>query len=150
MLEKQLRKETQKSVRKDRALWLEELAGRGDWESLRKLRSKNTASQTRLKDIHGEIVSSELRAETLADHLEQLQWRVRPVTLQPDPPAIIHPPLPVAENLFTMVELRKAALNASKQWRTLLATVWLRSWNYVTAVGPLVMFQTTGSWHEWR
>ena len=108
MLEKQLRKETQKSVRKDRTLWLQELAGQGDWESLRKLRPKNTASQTRLKDTHGETVSSELRAETLADHLEHLQWRVRPISLQPDPPPIIHPNLPVAESLFTVVELRKA------------------------------------------
>ena len=67
-LEKKLRKQTQKSVRKDRALWLQQLAGNGDWESLRKLRSKRATSQTRLKDSSGEIVSSEARAEALADH----------------------------------------------------------------------------------
>lgn len=80
-LEKQLRKETQKSVRKDRSNWLTDLAGRGDWQSLRKLRQKGRASQTRLQNLQGETVSTELRAETLADHLEHLQWRVRAVTL---------------------------------------------------------------------
>ena len=94
-LEKELRRETKQSSRRDRARWLQDLAGSGDWQSLRKLRGGNKARQTRLRDCRGCIVSSELRADTLADHLEKTQWGVRPVTLQPDPPPPVFPELSI-------------------------------------------------------
>ena len=39
--------------------------------------------QGRLKNAGGDIVSSEMRAETLAKHLESVQWAVRPVSNVP-------------------------------------------------------------------
>ena len=36
--------------------------------------------QGRLKNRNGQLVSSEERAETLAEHLEKVQWAVRPTT----------------------------------------------------------------------
>ena len=107
-LEKELRKETKRSARKDRAEWLRELAGKGDWSSIKKLRGHQKSVQTRLKDRDGIVVSTEQRSSTLADHLETVQWCVRPVTLLPDLPPNIFPDLTVEEGLFTHVELRKA------------------------------------------
>ena len=61
-----------------------------------------------MNDASGNIISTEARAETLADYLERVQWRVRPVNIQPDPPAPIHHRLPVDDGLFTQKELRLA------------------------------------------
>jgi hypothetical protein len=108
LLEKDLKRETRKSARRDRSRWLQDLAGKGDWQSLRKLQREKKDTQTRLQDAQGNIVSSEARANTLADHLEQIQWGVRPITLQPDPPPPIFQKLPIEEGLFTHIELRKA------------------------------------------
>ena len=41
-------------------------------------------NQGRLKDANGKIVDSELRADTLAAHLQQVQW-ARPTTVLPEP-----------------------------------------------------------------
>ena len=56
----------------------------------------------------GQTVSSEQRAETFAEHLAGVQWKVRPVTLVPDVDPVIHPPLPVKDGDFSTDELLKA------------------------------------------
>ena len=85
-LEKELRRETKQSSRRDRTRCLQNLAGSGEWQSLSELRGGNKAIQTQLRDCGGCIVSAESRAGTLADHLEKIQWGLRLVTLQPDLP----------------------------------------------------------------
>ena len=89
----------------------EDLASRGDWNSIKLLRKGRSARQGRLRNIHGELVSSELRAHTLAEHLEQVQWRVRPTTLIPGVRASLGEQLHVNNvnpSSFTHAELRFA------------------------------------------
>ena len=70
-LEKSLRKEVKRSVKRDRATFLNELAGTGDWKALRKLRAKRRPQQTRLLDQFGNTVGTEEQSSTFADHLEK-------------------------------------------------------------------------------
>ena len=119
-LEKQLRKDTKRSARQDRATWLTELAGKGDWHSLKQLRGQQRNKQTRLVDRSGNIVSTDRRAETLAEYLEQVQWQVRPVTVLPDLPGPLFPMLAIQEDPFTHTELRRSIfqLSSGKAVRT--------------------------------
>ena len=106
--EKQLRLEVKRSAKQDRARWLENLASSGDWRSLRRLRKGRPVKQGRLRDANGDLVSSDLRAEALADHLAHVQWRVRPTTLVPDVGLLLGEALPVSRHDFTHAELRQA------------------------------------------
>ena len=63
----------------DRKHWLEERLLTKDWGEVRKLR-KGHRKVGRLKNAQGVVVSSEARAETLADHYEKVQWAVRATT----------------------------------------------------------------------
>ena len=74
-LERSLSKEIKRSARSDRACWLDELAATGYWQALRKLRKKPQMKQSRLRDLDGNIVSSEARASAMGDYLERVQWR---------------------------------------------------------------------------
>ena len=107
-LEKHLNKHIKKSAKKDRSIWLEELAGTGDWQALRRLKQGRKAVQTRLCDETGNTVSTEQRADVFAQHLETIQWRVRPVTLLPGVEPPLHTELEVELGPFCHVELRKA------------------------------------------
>ena len=80
----------------------------GDWKSLKKLRSPPKPKQGRLKDLAGQTVSSEERAETLAEHLEQVQWQVRPITLIPNSDPCLNSKFDIHDGPIEMPELRKA------------------------------------------
>ena len=54
------------------------------------------------------MVSSEMRAQTFAEHLETLQWHVRPVTLIPDSEPPLNSQFDVNCQPFSAEELRKA------------------------------------------
>jgi len=107
-LEKTLRAETKRAARKDRAAWLEKLGADGDWGKLKQLRKGCKHKQGRLRSMAGQFVSSEERAATLAEHLEKVQWCVRPITLIPGADECLNPEIPIKEGLIEMVELRKA------------------------------------------
>ena len=109
--EKQRKKDIKRSVKRDRADWLRQLASKGDWKSLQQLRKGRRVQQTRLHRDDGNPVSTEERANTFADYLEQVQWRVRPVNVLPDIPRQARPSLPILETNFTHSELRKAINN---------------------------------------
>ena len=68
------------SVKRDRAAWLDKLAASGDWQLLKQLRRGSKPTQGRLRDRTGTAVASNQKAETLADYLEQVQWKVRDVS----------------------------------------------------------------------
>ena len=70
------------------------MASSGDWGQLRLLPKGISHRQERLKNGTGQLVSSEERAETMATHLETVQWAVRPVIAAP-PRADLGSPLPV-------------------------------------------------------
>ena len=65
---------------RDRTDWLGKLTIIGDWNAIPKLRKGFVPRQGRLKNMTGELVDSDMRADTLAKHLEQVQWAVRPVS----------------------------------------------------------------------
>ena len=71
------------NVKRDRANWLEMLAASNDLGQVRKVRKGFAPKQGRLRNANGDLVSNELRATTLADHLEKVQWVVRTVTVAP-------------------------------------------------------------------
>ena len=86
--EQELSKIIRKRARSDREKWLESLAASGTWTDIRKLRKPPKPTQGRLKDRHGKFVQSDERAETMAQYLEQIQWKVRPDALVPDRPQL--------------------------------------------------------------
>ena len=77
--ERALNIEVKRSVKKDRDQWLTSLLEKGPWDQVKDLRRGVHHRQGRLKDMQGRFVSSEDRAETLADYLETVQWAVRPL-----------------------------------------------------------------------
>ena len=107
-LEKDLRKQVHRSARSDRGRWLEDLVKDGDWNSIKRLRRGRRVHQSRLENSAGKVVDTDERAEAFAQHLESIQWRVRHVTALPDANAPLRPPLPIKEDRFDHVELRKA------------------------------------------
>ena len=108
------------SVKRDRTSWLENLTATGDWNEIRKLRKGFVPNQGRLKNMAGDLVESNLRAETLAEHLEKVQWAVRPVSMTEGKTGLIANLLPVELGNITKSEICSAAkhLNTGKslQW----------------------------------
>ena len=86
--ERLLNKEVRRSVSSDKGAWLDTLLASRDWSQIRRLRKGFVPKQGRLRDIRGAEVDSDRRAETLAEHLETVQWAVRPTTLLENKPAI--------------------------------------------------------------
>ena len=83
-----MRKQLKKSIRKDKAEWLKRFCGEGSWQSVKFLRKPAKPQQGRLRNLAGELVESDLRAETLAEHLEKFQWATRPGIFTDTLPAI--------------------------------------------------------------
>ena len=106
--EQELNRDIRLTVKGDRARWLDALVATGDWSQVRKLRKGHTPSQGRLRNANGAYVSSEQRAETLAQHLESVQWSVRPTTVVPEREHI-HSPLLADIGRITEREVLKAA-----------------------------------------
>ena len=79
---------------------------------MRKLRKGACRQQGRLENIRGETVSSEHRADTLAEYLELVQWEVRPVKLVHQATDSIRAELPVRLDAFDERELREAIKKA--------------------------------------
>jgi len=104
--ERSLQRRVRKPVKQDRSRWLQQLAGTGDWNNLRRLRKVPTYSQSRLLDAAGRVVDTDERAETFAEFLETSQWHIRPITLVPGSDAPLRPDLPVNCSPFTYGELR--------------------------------------------
>ena len=77
----------------------------GGWEPIKQLRKAAKPKQGRLKDMSGVFVSSEDRADTLANHLEKVQWAVLPCTdvINKSP---IAPQLQVDCNEITKAEVK--------------------------------------------
>ena len=102
-LERSLHKAVRKAAKGDRGAWLDDVVRDGSWTGVRKLLQPRRVSQGRLRDASGELVGSELRADTMATHLETVQWRVRPAQVVDSPP--LGPTLPVDIDCFVMEEL---------------------------------------------
>ena len=64
-------------VKRDREVWLRDLAGCGDWKKPKQLRKGTARCQGQLNDESGTSVWSKGRAETFAAYLEDVQWAER-------------------------------------------------------------------------
>ena len=65
------------SARKDRKDWLMERLSTGSWSEVRKLRKGFEPNRGRLQNEEGECVSSERRADALANYFATVQWQIR-------------------------------------------------------------------------
>ena len=74
-----MNKKIRKAVSGDRKAWLENMLESGSWEDIKRLRKRPAVHSRKLEDQNGRIVESNERAETFADHLERVQWAVRPL-----------------------------------------------------------------------
>ena len=95
-------------MKRDRTIWLEQLTVTGDWNEIRKLRKGFAPHQGRLKDMVGDLLASNSRADTLADHLEKVQWAVRLVSLREGKTGLIANLLPVELGNITENEICSA------------------------------------------
>ena len=78
----------------------------GEWHQIRSLRKPRRARCHRLKNASGDFVESDEWADTMAAHMETIQWRVRPMGLV-DGPAL-GGQLPVNVEDFTEGEIEAA------------------------------------------
>ena len=69
-LERHLNKQIKIQVKSDRAAFLDRLLASGDWSAVRALRKKRKSNAIVLRDLNGDIFSSNANAETLAQYLE--------------------------------------------------------------------------------
>ena len=104
-LEKTIHKAVRRAAKRDKGIWLDDTIADGSWQSVRKLLKPTAAKQGRLRNLQGELVSSEERANTLAEYLETVQWRVRPATVIEAP--LLGTTLPVPLDKFSTEEVRR-------------------------------------------
>ena len=102
--EKAFHKAVRKAVKHDKATWLEETLADGSWRGIRHITKRVAPKQGRLRNLEGDLVSSEQRADTMAIYLEEVQWRVRPAQIVDGP--LLNPPLPVSLDNFDCDEVR--------------------------------------------
>ena len=135
--EKRLTKEIKKSAALDRSVWLDDLLASGDWQEIRKLKKGVKHQQGRLKNIHGQLVSSEIRANTLAEHLEKIQWAVRATTIpdMTDGRQIRHDELPIKTTPITLEELFAAAKMLKRKRAPGLDSVPAEFWKAILTPG---------------
>ena len=110
--ERRSHKECRKSVKLDKERWLEALLGDGDWQQIRKLRQPKRATAGKLRDSSGKLVESDQRANTMAIHLETVQWKMRQCDLVEGDP--LGENLPVQQDMFKESEVRAAAMSLKR------------------------------------
>jgi hypothetical protein len=101
--ERRLHKEVRKSAKQDRTAWLDQMLQDGSWLQVRKLRKPRRANCCKLRGRDGQLVESDRWADTMADHLEEVQWHVRTAGLVDGPP--LGAELPVVLGKFTEQEV---------------------------------------------
>ena len=72
------------SVKQDRADWFHDMLRQGDWKAIQKFRKSRSSNFSKMRNAHGKILFAHERAEGLAQHLETVQWAVRPETIPSD------------------------------------------------------------------
>ena len=76
------------SVKQDRASWFQDMLEEGDWNAVQKFRKFKHCDFNKMRAQDGHILSAHERPEALADHLEKVQWAVRPDTIPSSKPAL--------------------------------------------------------------
>ena len=80
-LQRHFNKLIKRSVKQDRESWFVEILNTQDWQAVHKLRKSNQVCHTKLKYKDKSLCIDE-RSEGLAQYLEEVQWAVRPDTVQ--------------------------------------------------------------------
>ena len=70
-------KQVKKSAKLDRRAWLDNLVASQDWAKLKLLKQGKTTTKGRLRNREGQVVPSDMKAQTLAEYFEEVQWRLR-------------------------------------------------------------------------
>ncbi len=107
-LEVALNKQIRTSAKRDRAVWLSGVTTGGSWSAIRQLRRPRPPQRGKLNNLDGVAVESHERAETLADHLEKVQWAVRPSVAAPTAAESCPDVLPTCEGPITSMEVQAA------------------------------------------
>ena len=81
--------------------------GSGEWGAVRQLYKKKGHQQGRLMDSEGKLVSSESRANSMADFLQKVQWAQRPLAPRAERPPL-GPLLPISLSEITASEVDRA------------------------------------------
>ena len=102
-----LSKQVKYSAKEDRRKWLDDNLAKGGWQAIRRLRAGRSQKPGRLRDKEGNLVSSERRAETLADYLEHVQWQIMFAQEAPSSCKSLGPELPIRTDLFKIWDLQK-------------------------------------------
>ena len=102
---------------------------------IRKFREGFVAQLGRLRNPDGELVESNTRAETLADHLEKVQWAVRTSAVPPPRFSLYDDELPVKLDDVTEAEVVKAATCLKLNKASGLDDVPSEFWKAVTTAG---------------
>ena len=103
-----MNREIKQWARYDRKQWLLGILDDGTWSSIKKHRRGFVPKLGRMRNMAGELVESEQKAETMADYFEKIQWQCTFADIQPPSEPIIEPMLNLPASQFTINELRKA------------------------------------------
>ena len=97
-----------KSAKADRRDWLDGMVHTGDWSGIQFLRRGRLRRQGRLRNQEGNLVASDMRAQTMVDYLAKVQWA--PYALDRDVPEglPLGPALPIVTDPFQVMEVRHA------------------------------------------
>ena len=101
--EQRLHKQVRIAAKKNRTEWVDRLLVTGTWEQVKRLRKKAPRRPGKLRDQKGDLVDSDIWAETMAKHLENVQWCARPAGLVDGAP--LGPELPVQLGELSRVEV---------------------------------------------
>ena len=105
-----LNREIRKSAKADRTEWLDTMLSNGSWKAINSFRMNAGSPNIRCRKLAnsaGELVESVQRAETFAEHLEKIQWAVRPMEDMAES-GPIGPPICTADGDVTEEELEAA------------------------------------------
>ena len=101
--ERRLHKLIRAAAKKDKTDWLNDRLLTGGWKEIRRLRKPARRQPGKLRNIDGAHVDSDRWAETMAEHLEKVQWKVRLAGLTDTTP--LGDTLPVCSDEITEEEV---------------------------------------------
>ena len=111
-LERTLQRRVRQSVRRDKIDWIDSVIADGSWDQLRTAFKAKAPAQGRLCDSNGHFVSSERRADTLADFFEHSQWGPRASDI---PASGSHAVLDINMDAFSVEEVREVLISLKRK-----------------------------------
>ena len=102
--QKDLHRQVRRSAKADKTKWLSDCIKSGSWDDLQIVRKQRRPTQSSLRNASGVLTASDEKADTMAEYLESVHWRVRPADVL-DAPAL-GPKLQVDEGAFTESEVK--------------------------------------------